>query len=233
MTALSMLNELDIPVIKTVARNKLFYNKFKYRAGIYLFGAYLTRRAKNIQEYIEFAQFLISRSVIKKEALLYPENIELMERFLNLSNSGYEFQKRIEQNSLTLFFNDVEFLNLVNKVSSIEWVEVVDQYDFDKLYIRNPKYKYRTYIKSVDYKTDKESLKTFVDYANNISDVSCSTAIDYAVNGKRNNQNIWGRYTYYFRGGHIDYNDEKMLSIIGIYLGPMVKNTVQLIRRQK
>lgn len=232
MTALSMLNDLNIPSIKVVARNKLFYNKFKYRASIYLFGAHLTRRATNIREYIDFAKFLISRSVIKKEALLYPENIELMERFFNLYDSGYQFQKRIEQDNITLFFNDIEFLNLVNKVSSVEWVEVVDQYDFDKLYIRNPKYKYRTYIKPVDYKTDKESLKTFVDYANNISDVSCSAAIDYAVNGKRNTK-IWARYTYYFRGGHIDYNDEKMISIIGIYLGPMVKNTVQLIRRQK
>lgn len=231
MTVLSMLNDLDIPSIKVVARNKLFYNKFKYRAGIYLFGAHLTRRATNIREYIDFAKFLISRSVIKKEALLYPETIDIMERFFNLYDSGYQFQKRIEQDNITLFFNDIEFLNLVNKVSSVDWVEVVDQYDVDKLYISNPKYKYRTYIKPVNYKTDKESLKTFVDYANNVNDVSYSAAIDYAVNGKQTNRFRWNHY--YFRGGHIDYNDEKMISIIGIYLGPMVKNTVELIGRQK
>lgn len=229
-----MLNDYNIPEIISISRNSLYYNKFKYRVIIRVTGAYLTRRAKNIDEYIEFANYVQSRNLIKQDALLFSETIEVMKRFLSLKDSGYEFQKRIERNDVTIFFNEIELLNLIADVAPIEYIDVVDHYDVSKLYIRNPKYKYRTYIKAVNYKTDKETLKTFVDYASKINDISCSKAIGYAVNSKTKASSFTGyRYYYYFRAGHIDYNDENILSIIGLYLGPMIKKTVELVRKTK
>lgn len=229
-----MLNNLDIPEIVSISRNTLYYNEFKYRASIYITGANLTRKAKNIEEYIEFANYLQNRNLIKQDSLLFSETIETMKRFFSLCSSGYRFIKRIERNTVTFFFNDVEFLNLIVDVAPIEHnIEVVEHYDVGRLYIRNPKYKYRTYIKAFNYQTDKETLKTFVDYADKISGIRCSKSIGYAVNSKTKSSFSGYRYYYYFRAGHIDYNDENFISIIGIYLGPMIKKTVELVEKPK
>lgn len=216
----------DTMNIKVVRRPTLYFNKYKYKTVIYVDGAALAKGSKNINEYNKNLAWRRRFSMFYET--LSPD-LETIDRLITFLNSEKDYAIRTEWNSVSVFFNDISLLQDINVISPIELVESVEEYEHGCLELANPKFKFRTYVKlSPGTSTNSKvaaMIKDFAKYNTNLtSPAQFSTSI---------NDLLQDNYFRWWRGGHIDYNDEQMLTILHLYLSPIISQTVKLVKKTK
>ena len=230
----------DVPGIDFYEyRDSDYYNKYEYRARFNLVGVRYTWYIKdNIQELVdrlEAPATAYHRLSYEREEVR--ENLTVLASFLKWRN---ELKKkktatiRIEHNTVAIFSNDLQELrDIVNHIPGIE----VDYTQAQKSsfigvkhFARQPKYKFRVYMKSkriegsfaVDlYETFKKNKQ-----------LHPSPALKHWAKGSTTpgNQLSW-RYRYSNASHFIDYDDESVLSYLALLYGDMLGKRYKLEKR--
>ena len=217
--------------IKIVRRSNLYFNKYKYKTVTYVSGASLAKNSKNLNDFISIFEWKKRFSSFYHD--LVPDQ-ETIDRLITFLNSKKDYAVRTEWNSVSFFFNDISLLKDITAISPIQSVESVEEYEYGSVELVNPKFKFRTYVKIFSPSTNTtrkvtDMINDFVKYNKNLSSpAQFSKSINDLVQDTPT--------TYHFRwwrGGHIDYNDEQMLTILHLYLSPIISQTVKLIKKTK
>jgi hypothetical protein len=220
--------------IRIVRRSNLYFNKYKYKTVTYIPGASLAKKSKNLNEFFNTLEWKKRYSSFYHDLLPDQETIDRLITFLT---SEKDYAVRTEWNSVSFFFNDISLLQDINAISSIGLVESVEEYEHGSVELVNPKFKFRTYVKpssSVDTNNKVFNLFTdFVKYNKNLtSPARFSKSINDLLESGLDNRASRQFYSWW-RGGHIDYNDEQMLTILHLYLSPIISQTVKLVKKTK
>lgn len=191
-------------------RDKLFFNKYRYRASCLLPGARYTYYCSNIEDY---------RKKVKRrkiEPWLPSRNNEdidytAVEKFIHWKNeTKKDLILRIEYNSFSVFSNDLEFLEELDEIGKVKFTEAIIVAPGVKFFKEKPKFNYRVYLKGVRLDRDRaDQICSFVDNYKDRPSVNISKALVNAVNcGK-----ILSR-RYIHNSYYIDYAEESMLSLL-------------------
>lgn len=220
--------------LEILNRGFLFHNKYKYKAKTIILGAYHARHKKTIGEVIKemdriYSMYSFRREGIKK--LSTKESLYVLDKFISLMNSGLDIACRIEREIVSFYFNDPEIVKAISEFTKVNQFQFIAKHDHKELHLVDPKYQFRTYIKSAAGVSHREVIIDFFNYSKNNPDLSFSPSLINVVNPKENR--YMGINFYYFRSGFIDYNDEKMLTVIGLYFGSMVDYTVKLVKKER
>lgn len=208
-------------MISTEIRNRLYFNKYQYKASFQLTNARYCIMSKNMREFFMYiAKYNINKKYDTKK----------VGNFIDFYNSrGNDCTIRVERSFVSVFSNSLEFL----KEHCLNFSD-----DFDLKYYRAnvynniivfknvPKYNFRTYFKSKYFdKSDKDKLREFLQLHVNdkVGIKPCSAIMAKLATG----------YPYqneYIHGSHyIDYNDESFNSILHIMLGEYISKHYKLI----
>lgn len=220
----------DTMNIRIVRRSNLYFSKYKYKTVAYILGASLVKGSKNVDDFIKNLEWRRRYSTFYQN--ITPD-LEIIDRLITFLNSGKEYVVRTEWNTISFFFNDISLLQDINDISPLHLVESVEEYEHGSVELVNPKFKFRTYLKMTPgTKTNskvKGLIKDFVKYNERLtSPAQFSKSITDLLQ-----DNNFGRRFQWWRSGHIDYNDEQMLTILHLYLSPIISQTVKLVKKTK
>lgn len=209
-------------------RPGLYYNKYRYRARIYIEGITVAWWAENEKEVDE---------MIKRRRLKNPER-DLIVKYIEWLNSlppkKDKYSIRLEHNTGAVFSNDLDFLKTIETIGAeVDYTEVDTSAPTGTKYFKNePKHKFRLYLKSkrVPEKFTEE-LKSFIDRykdTNTVLTASPSLRLWLERNGI-------SRYSWMSKycSGHffIDYNDESTLTLFTLMFDGMVAKRYKLEKR--
>lgn len=221
------------PEFKKISRSTLYFNKYKYKVRANIPGAGLAKihQCKTIHEYkIHWDRVMRYKH---RYTNIYNPDFEVIEKFIYLMNSGKDFMVRTENHIVSFFFNDPEVYDGIKNISPVTInAEYIETYDMGELRLVNPKHNFRTFVKEVPKENVIEMLTSFMSYTEQlVSPVNFSRSIQDLVSEEP--KSLYRYYRRTWRGGHIDYNDEQMVSIIHLHLGSMVGKTVKLVKIEK
>jgi len=232
----------DVPGIDFYEyRDGDYYNKYEYRARFNLVGVRYTWYIKsNIQELVDRLDAPtvgLSYHRISYERDEVRENLSKLEKFIHWRNDIKKKKTvsiRVESNTVAIFSNDLaELQNIINYIPGIEIdYTQVQKSDFIgvKHFVRQPKYKFRVYMKS------KRIEGSFAVDLNNTfeknKELHPSPALKHWAKGSviNGNQHSW-RYRYSNASHFIDYNDESTLSYLALLYGDMLGKRYKLEKR--
>lgn len=219
------------PIInKYEERDHYYYNKFKYRAKFHLKGI---RASIFCDNKIELPNRLDRpRSKFFKD---WSEiDIKPIENWIDWRNANKPTKLmtyRIEGNSVSVFSNELdllESLKTLGKEISIEYTEVrnVLTYVGTKTFIREPKHKFRIYLKAV---------KVDLNVLDNLRNLICTNKSLYPSKALKDWLSVtpsW-RHRYTNASHFIDYDDEGMLTYLVIMHGNVFGKKIKLEKRQQ
>lgn len=222
----------ELSKLVTEKRNKLFFNKFRYRAKVKLNGVGYTYYTPDIETYIN----RIER--FKEQDSKWPEwsgfgsfsNIKYddIEKYFNFRDNMDRalMTSRIEGDTISFFSNDLSLFNPLYNIDSKLTLTEVKALDSKTLYLkRHPKYKFRTYFKS--RRMPDDFPKSVSDFINTYQTVKVCTGLQKFINSRTN----WHRFIYLHGSYFVDYNDESMITILHMIFGNMVGRTYSLAKR--
>lgn len=220
------------PIInKYEERDHYYYNKFKYRAKFNLKGI---RASIFCNDKIELPNRLDRpRSKFFKD---WSEiNIEPISKWIDWRNANKPTKLmtyRIEGNSISVFSNDLALLESLKKLDEeidIEYTEVrnVLTYVGTKTFVREPKHKFRIYLKAI--KVDLNVLDNLRSMVESSQSLYPSKAFkDWLTVMPK----TW-RHRYTNSSHFIDYDDEGMLTYLLIMHGNVFGKKIKLEKRQQ
>jgi hypothetical protein len=217
-------------------RDQHYYNKYEYRARFYLVGVRYTWFIKDdIQELIDRLDAPIIGYRLTSERDVVRENLPILESFLKWRNEIKKKKNstiRIEHNTVAVFSNDLQLLKDIE--TSIPGLEIdytqaqISNYIGIKHFVRDPKHKFRIYLKSRRVEgTFAEDLHEM--FRKNKS-LHPSPALRHWAKGSAGNQSSW-RYRFSNASHFIDYNDESTLSYLALMYGDMLGKRYKLEKR--
>lgn len=221
--------------LKVEKRNKLYFNKFKYKAVCFIQGAGYTYYTPDIDTFVSRIEKLRNHKPTYGVRLLSEDwnefwdevNIDKISKFITWRNlvSKEKCMYRIQGNFVSFFSND---LNLLDSLKSIDekctFREVVVYETPNTLFFKKqPKYKFRTYFKG------KRMPKDFSDNVKNLQSMYSSLHFSKGL-FTRLFQNNWHQYRYMHGSYFVEYNDEKMHTILAFWFPDMLAKTFSLAK---
>lgn len=218
-------------------RDRIFYNKYTYRARFVLAGIRFTSFAKTAKE-LRNRLANIKNTVLSKELTSARENVEALCEFIEWRNKCYKDKTvtiRVEQDVAAVFSNNLDLLHELknfNQSIMVDFTEAkVSQFIGVKYFVNEPKHKFRVYLKSK--RIDKTS--TFHAELNSLLERSedlhpCPSLNEWLKDG------IFGRpvrwYIQYTKASHfIDYDDESTLSYLALMYNEILGKKYKLEKR--
>lgn len=226
----------DIPDIDYYEyRDSKFYNKYRYRAKLYISGLNFTYYIKTPEELVErLNRTGYGRIHPDRKSKIMP-NLQRLCAFVDWRNTYKTHKKtgemtsRIEQDSAAIFSNDLELLLTLKEVcNDIKITEAqVEEFSGIKYYVNEPKHKYRIYLKSAHIK-DKNFINDLADTLKKSQDlVASKSLISWLKEYSSHNPFSW-RYNYTFSSHSIDYDNESTLSYLMLMYGDMLGKRYKL-----
>lgn len=227
----------DIPGVNLIEyRDHLYYNKYTYRArvtvegirrGYYWSGDEFELRFKSKTLWGKMSQYDIDRIRI---------NMPSIKKCLNFRQSVQKDKSitvRFEGDTLAVFHNDLQFLH--DNFDNMPLGAVVDYtmietsgYEGVKTFVKEPKHKFRVYLKTKKPPADVRPGLRKVFESN--TQLRPSPALKHWVKIEPNNSNRW--WSTYFSSHHfIDYNDESYLSYLSLMYGEFLGKKYKLQKR--
>lgn len=228
----------DVPGIDYYEyRDQDYYNKYEYRARFDLIGVRYTWYLKdNIQELINRLNAPPSQYNHIHDTGKVKENIPKLQAFLKWRNDLKKKKNstiRIEHNSVAVFSNDLQELkNIATIIPDIEldYTQVQkSNYIGVKYFMRQPKHKFRVYLKSrrVEGSFAAELYEMF---KKNKKLYPCDSLKHWAKGSVSSNQVSW-RYRFSNANHFIDYDEESVLSYLALLHGDMLGKRYKLEKR--
>jgi hypothetical protein len=226
-------------------RSTLYYSKYQYRARISLSGLNRTYFAKNFLDYLKVIERLKKgRHGTKMQQELDSIDLDSIERFITWRNTNTDSKNklamiRVEGNTAGVFSNDLQLLKTLEKIGP--GIAIIDYTEIDqtiphgtKYYVKEPKYKYRVYLKSKRIDENwKESMRRFIDRYKGTDTVivpSNSFRLWLSPDGRHRNAWYWNNHycsSHYF----IDFNEESTDTLFALMFGDMISKRFKLEKR--
>lgn len=220
--------------LKVEKRNKLYFNKFKYRAVIYVQGAAYTYYTHDLETFIARMEKLRDNKprygvrVMKDDWQEYWEDVNLdrISRLITWRNlvNKEKCLIRIQGDHVSFFSNELPLLQTLNSIDpNVRFTEVAC-YQSDTMYFKKtPKYKYRTYFKARRMPEDfSDNIRTLQDMYKSLNfSKSIFTSLFH---------NNWHQFRYMHGSYFVEYNDEQMRTILAMWFPTMLAKTYSLAK---
>lgn len=215
-------------------RDKLYYNKYLYRASFRIAGAHIVARAKftkDLESYLKYHDFWLHRSSRKEDI---KKNIPILQKYkdwFDAQKDNKEMSVRIESDNISVFSNDLALLKTVGAVEptvTVRFTEAVTaQFAGVKTFVREPKHKFRVYLKSM--RVEAKLMQDLSDlFKRNKGLYPSKSLVDWTIN--RRNHGAYG-FRYLSSAYSIDYDDESQLSYLALMHGDVLGRRYKLEKR--
>lgn len=220
--------------LKIEKRNKLYFNKFKYRAVTRVQGAAYTYYTPDLETFITRMEKLRDHKprygvrVLKDDWKEYWEevNLDQISQLLTWRNlvSKEKCLIRIQGDYVSFFSNELPLLETLDSIDkNVEFTEAVCYKSNYMYFKKEPKYKFRTYFKG------KRMPKDFSENIQNLDNMYGSLNFSPAI-FKSLFHNNWHPYRYMHGSYFVEYNDEHMLTILSMWFPDMLAKTYVLAK---
>jgi len=228
---------MELFKLKTEKRNKLYFNKFMYKAVCKIQGAAYTYYTSEIDSFIsrmekfrETERSKFGVRILDDDWQEYWEevNIEQIAAFITWRNmiSKDRCLIRIQQDNVSFFSNELSLLQTLDNLDPKLKFHQAICHDPKTLYFkRQPKYKFRTYFKS------RRMPKDFSDNVRSLNKIYKSLNFSKGLISNLFNNN-WHPYRYMHGSFFVEYNDEQMITILGMWFSDMLGKTYTLAKEQ-
>lgn len=218
--------------LTTEYRNKLYFKKYKYRASLDILGIRYSYSCDTMADYLAridrikryHKQYLLSMHKI--------ESIDFisMEKFFNWKKvHGKQVTVRMECNSVGIFSNDLECLKTLEDQLSVpvKYSEVILTEEDAMYFKREPKFKFRVYLKPVRASAEFiESMISFIDRNSENENINFSPALKDQILQQKPDRYIHGSY-------FIEYNEESTLSLLYLMFPRSFSKSYRLLKDSK
>lgn len=227
-----MLNNIKIEV-----KNKLYFNKFKYKAMCTIQGAAYTYYTPDLETFIiRMEKFKDNKlrygiRVIEDDWKEYWDevNLDQVSQFLTWRNtvSKDKCMLRIQGDTVSFFSNDISLLDTLKSIDkNVSYFEA-EVYKADTIFFsKNPKFKYRTFFKGK--RCPDDFFSNVIEFCNRYPKANVSRGLQALAHNRRKN---YTRFIYLHSSYYVDYNDESMISILHMLFPNMVGKTYSLAKR--
>lgn len=227
-----MLNNIKIEV-----KNKLYFNKFKYKAMCTIQGAAYTYYTPDLETFIiRMEKFKDNKlrygiRVIEDDWKEYWDevNLDQVSQFLTWRNtvSKDKCMLRIQGDTVSFFSNDISLLDTLKSIDkNVSYFEA-EVYKADTIYFsKNPKFKYRTFFKGK--RCPDDFFSNIIEFCNRYPKANVSRGLQALAHNRRKN---YTRFIYLHSSYYVDYNDESMISILHMLFPNMMGKTYSLAKR--
>ena len=196
----------------------LYYDQFRYRAKIPLNNIQYFRHVKTVKKLWEQLGYVAEL----RSFGLQVKDISGVKRFVEwIENGTYsknQFSYRTSTNCVDVYTNDIEIIqDIIDSIESeknktkCEFYRVVDnpKTDRTKIYLVDPKHKYRVYFKWT--KLSGEQIQEVVEFIKN-NNISCSGSLENWIQ----NQNWKNTYYYMWDNFFIEFDEEMIITIMSL-----------------
>jgi hypothetical protein len=204
--------------VEYIDHRSLYYNKYRYRARLYCTGIYLAMWNLSLDD--------IEKKVKSNKHRLKDASAYKIKNFIDWKNTQPKGNNkintvRIEGNVASIFSNDLNsFKSLENLGCPIDYTEIGDNIPIGtKYFVKEPKYKYRFYLKSKrvheDFRTRLALL--FDRYKDTETKIFASPSLKQwlEIDTSFNSWSFW-KHNYCSSHFFIDYNDESFITLFAL-----------------
>jgi hypothetical protein len=220
--------------LKVEKRNKLYFNKFRYKAIARVQGAAYTYYTPNLDIFVERMEKLRSNNnrygvrVMNEDWQEYWDevNLDQISQFITWRNiiSKDKCMHRIQGDHVSFFSNDLALLQTLDSLDSDVRLFEVKCYNSDFMYFkRQPKYKFRTYFKA------RRMPKDFSENILTLRDMYSSLHFSKAIFNSLFHNN-WHPYRYMHGSYFVEYDDKHMLTILAMWFPDILSKTYSLAK---
>lgn len=225
---------MELFKLKTEIRNKLYFNKFKYRAVVHIQGAAYTYHTPDLETFVSRMEKLSdSKSrygvrVLEENWQEYWEevNLDKISQFLTwrkLVNRD-KFLIRIQGDNVSFFSNELALLQTLDSIDTNIQITEAMCFDPETIYFkRQPKYKFRTYFKA------RRMPKDFSENIVTVRDMYKSLHFSEGLFASLFHNN-WHPYRYLHGSYFVEYNDQNMHTILAMWFPDMLAKTYTLAK---
>lgn len=229
----------DVPNIDFYEYREIdYWNKYKFRARFFLKGARLLYFVKNVFEFVKKVndggwKYNRLSEAAQKDVIT---NIHVYEKLIALRNilaKSKEGTVRIENETVAVFSNDLPTLLQIKSWSSNIKCDITEvqtgTYSGVKYFVREPKSKYRVYLRSK--RVNENVLTDLEEFFERNKQLKPSKSLQVWVSTATNK-----KYSYRSRfcsaAYSIDYDDESTLSLLALMHGDLIGRRYKLEKRQ-
>ena len=219
-------------------RDEDYYNKYAFRVRFKLPGARYTWYCKTPEDLDKRLgskqQYSNIRSEDRKDVIANQQAIKNFIAWRNLKRKEKTATIRVEHNTVAVFSNDLQMLKDLEKIDptlEYDYTEVQKaEYSGTKLFVKEPKHKFRIYLKS--RRVTNDFAKDLLDLINRTPTLYPSDALKIWLKAsvRLGSQSNW-RYKYCSSSYSINYNDESTLSYLALMHGDMLGKRYKLEKR--
>jgi len=226
---------MELSKLKINKRNKLYFNKFKYKAVCKILGAAYTYYTNDIETFVKRMEKFRETSRNKYGVRLLDDqwkeywdevSIDQVSKFITWRNvvNKEKCMCRIQGDGVSFFSNDLSLLQTLDDIDPNVSFFLVECHASDYMYFKKePKYKFRTYFKG------KRMPKDFSDNIRTLQDTYSSLNFSKGLFTSLFHNN-WHPYRYMHGSYFVEYNDEYMLTILAMWFPDMLAKTYSLAK---
>lgn len=226
---------MELFKLKTEKRNKLYFNKFTYKAVCKIQGAAYTYYTKDLETFAERMEKLRTTNTNRYGVRLLDDNWQEYWDEVSLDKIGAfitwrnyvdkdRCMYRIQGDHVSFFSNDLALLTTLDNIDEDVKITKAVCMDPDTMYFKKePKYKYRTYFKG------KRMPKDFSENIVTVRDMYKSLHFSEGLFASLFHNN-WHPYRYLHGSYFVEYNDEQMLTILSMWFPTMLAKTYSLAK---
>lgn len=221
-------------------RDQDYYNRYKYRARLTINGIRFLYYVKNIEQWTwritgnetdRTSWYADRMTPAEKDRVL--QNKDIIEKIINYKSSLKKGEAIVRQegNTLAVFSNDLSLLLIPKSWNTPILFDITEcvlgEYSGTKYFVRQPKHKYRVYLKSkrVDRTVISEIRELLSKHPNLIPSKGLEKWLDFK------HKTTW-KSRYCSSSYSIDYNDESMLSYLALCYGDLLGKKYKLEKRE-
>jgi hypothetical protein len=248
---LSKYNNLPNGVDKIEDRDIIFYNKYEYRATVNLAGIRRTYYCDTHQDLDQRIVDMTNQNLnnwyndnvyakrMREEVKSY--DVPALYRWIDWKvTTDKSVMIRMEGDKAAVFSNDLAFLHTLDQVApgNVTYTQARTGVRIAgiKYFARKPKYSHRIYLKTREAKDDAKKLisdflKFYKPKKGKPPVIQASSSLTAMLDETRHSKSYW--YHGWFQSHHyIDYDDEKMLTLMILKFGEFLGKGFKLEKRE-
>jgi hypothetical protein len=200
----------------------LYYDRFKYRARIHIPDIHLYRN-----------HYRYERISFTASTIVYPQSIKSFLDWKKTVESRTDLAIRVSSNLIDIYAESVDVIrDSINQIIcnstqryELQRVEQLPNFDRSKIYLKNPKFKYRLYFKwSKLEDIEIEQLRQFIESY----EIKCSDSLNRWFfrhgQGSRFSSYLWDNYFF-------DFDDDKIITLMILKFGNIVRRVCDIEKR--
>lgn len=219
---------------KIEIRNKLYFNKFKYKAVAFIQGAAYTYYTPDLETFVERMEKLRGNTNRYGVRVMHDDwkeywdevNLDRISQFITWRNiiSKDRCMHRIQNDHVSFFSDDLSLLQTLTSIDPKLSFYEAKCFDPTTMYFKKqPKYKYRTYFKA------KRMPKDFSDNCRTLQGMYKSLNFSKGLFNSLFHNN-WHQFRYMHGSYFVEYNDEQMHTILAMWFPDMLAKTYSLAK---